>query len=373
MKKNILNIVVTGGPCGGKTTALDELTKFLRSYGYSVIVVAEAATELINSGIRPFGDNKLDVISFQSLLLDYQLAKEKIQRKAASISPSDKVAIIYDRGILDNRAYLDDEIFDELLKQKNMNESNILASYDVVIHLVSAAIGKEEYYTTANNKARTETIEEARNQDIKTRNTWRHHPNLNIISNDTLFNEKIEKTKNVIRAYLGEKEVLRKERYLVNISDIVFEKINREMVQEDIEEFVLNYDDEEAFVYTKNTIKGSSYYTCSRNIFEQDGSYRTICHTITKEDYAENLSKLKGSVIHEIRYNFIDDGERFRLTLYLLDDDCFAILERDVVNENRLSLPEFIKGAVNITSNHEYSNDSIYVDYNIKKIFNKKR
>ena len=254
-----------------------------------------------------------------------------------------------------------------------MNESNILASYDVVIHLVTAAIGKEEYYTTANNNARTETVEEARNQDIKTRNTWRHHPNLNIINNDTLFNEKIEKTKNVIRAYLGEKEVLRKERYMVNLSDILLDKINHETIQEDIEEFILKYDNEESFIYTKNTIKGSSYYTCSRNIFNLDGSYRTICHTITKDDYDENLSKLKGSIIHEIRYNFIDDGERFRLTLYLLDDDCFAILERDVVNENRLQLPSFIKGAVNITNNHEYSNDSIIVDYNIKKIFNKKR
>ena len=32
MNKELLNIVVTGGPCGGKTTALDELPKFISNY-----------------------------------------------------------------------------------------------------------------------------------------------------------------------------------------------------------------------------------------------------------------------------------------------------------------------------------------------------
>jgi hypothetical protein len=38
-----------------------------------------------------------------------------------------------------------------------------------VIHLVTAAIGAEKYYTTENNAARTETKEEARALDIKVR------------------------------------------------------------------------------------------------------------------------------------------------------------------------------------------------------------
>ena len=77
--KNIFNIVVTGGPCGGKTTALDELLKLLRSYGYTVYIVSEVATELINDGIR---------------------------REAALKCPNDNVAILYDRGVHDNKAFL---------------------------------------------------------------------------------------------------------------------------------------------------------------------------------------------------------------------------------------------------------------------------
>ncbi len=371
--KEILNIVVTGGPCGGKTTALDEIVKFLRVYGYTVYLVNETATELINGGIKPFGDYQLDIKTFQELLLDAQIAKEKTRRKAASLCSNNKVAILYDRGILDNRAYIDDETFDSFLNERKIKESDIIASYDIVIHMVTAAIGKEEYYTTANNNARTETVSMAREQDMKTRIAWRNHPNLKIITNDTLFDEKIEKVKNVIRAYLGEEEVIKKERYFVKLDNLNLDNCHNNMLREDIEEFVLNYDNLETTIYSKSNIKGSCYYTCSKNKFNSDGSYSTICRTISEEEFLNNSSKLKGTMIKEIRYNFIDDGERFRLNLYLLDTSPFAILERDVININRKSLPNFITYATNITNNHNYSNDSIYVDYNIKKIYEKNK
>ena len=370
--KKVLNIVVTGGPCGGKTTALDEIVKFLRSENYTVYLVNETATELINDGIKPFGDNKLDIVSFQSLLLDAQIAKENIRRKAALICSNDKVAILYDRGILDNRAYLDDDTFDEFLKSRGITETDILTSYDIVIHLVTAAFGKEEYYTTSNNQARTETVEMARKMDIKTRDTWKNHPNLNIINNDTLFDEKIEKVKNTIRLYLGDSEVIKKERYLVCIDDIDIEKASSSMLKEDIEAFVLDYDDLETIIYSKSTIKGSSYYTRVKNKFNKDESHAAVCRTINEEEYINNLHRLKGSLLNIVRYNFIDDGERFKLNIFKLDNNSFAILERDVVDLNRVKLPDFIKKYVNITNNRNYSMDSIFIDYNINKIFKKK-
>lgn len=50
--------------------------------------------------------------------------------------------------------------------------------YDAVIHLVSAAIGAEKYYTTENNAARTETIEEAQALDFRVLNAWVGHPTI---------------------------------------------------------------------------------------------------------------------------------------------------------------------------------------------------
>lgn len=44
--------------------------------------------------------------------------------------------------------------------------------YDAVIHMVTAAIGAERFYTTENNSVRTETPEQARELDIKVLNAW---------------------------------------------------------------------------------------------------------------------------------------------------------------------------------------------------------
>lgn len=368
MNKDILNIVVTGGPCGGKTSALNELTLLLRSYGYTVYLVDEVATELINDGIKPFGDNSIDIKSFQSLVFDAQISKEEIRKKAASFCPNSKVAILYDRGLLDNRGYIKDAIFEEIIKERNISETDIITRYDLVIHLVTAAIGKEEYYTTLNNSARTETPEQARMQDRKTMEAWRNHPNLKIVGNDTLFEEKIQKVKNYIRAYIGEEEVIKQERYIIDINDIDLNNFLHHMIKEVIEEFVLNYDNDEIEIFSKSTINGSSYYTCIKKKKNDDTK---ICRTISSNEYFNYRSKIKGNVIEKIRYNFIQDQERYRLDLFNLSGYPLAILERDITNINIKGIPNFIKNATIITNNRDYDDDSIFVDYNIDRIYKK--
>lgn len=369
MNKDILNIVVTGGPCGGKTTALTELTNLLRSYGYTVYLTDEVATELINDGIKPFGDNHLDSRLFQSLIFDAQLAKEEIRRKAAEFCPNSKVAILYDRGLLDNRGYISDEIFDEFLKERGMSEAEILTRYDLIIHLVTAAIGKEEYYTTINNSARTETKEEARLQDRKTMEAWRNHPNLKIVGNDTLFEEKVQRVNNYIRSYIGEDEVLKQERFLVDINDIDLKKFNHQMIKESIEEFVLSYDNDDIELFSKSTINGSSYYTCTK---KKKNDNTRVCRTISDLEYLSYRNMIKGDVINKTRYNIIDGQERYRLDLFELNST-FGILERDVTNYNKRQMPSFIEKRVDITNNRDFDDDSIFIDYNISKIYKKSK
>ena len=100
-------IVLTGGPCAGKTTALSTIEQELTDRGYRVLVVGESATELIKGCIRPFGDKPFDLLDFQRLILQYQLQKEKIYEQAVDMLPEDeKCVILYDRGIMDNKAYI---------------------------------------------------------------------------------------------------------------------------------------------------------------------------------------------------------------------------------------------------------------------------
>lgn len=52
-----------------------------------------------------------------------------------------------------------------MLNILGMNEIDMRDSYDAVFHMVTAAIGAEKYYTLDNNRARTESAEEAARLD----------------------------------------------------------------------------------------------------------------------------------------------------------------------------------------------------------------
>ena len=47
---NITRILLTGGPCAGKTTAMAAITQDLTQLGYKVLVVPEAATLIMKGG-----------------------------------------------------------------------------------------------------------------------------------------------------------------------------------------------------------------------------------------------------------------------------------------------------------------------------------
>lgn len=71
MAELIGKIVLTGGPCAGKTTALARIEEELTEKGYRVFIVSESATELIKGGIKPFGISSFDLLKFQELIFQY--------------------------------------------------------------------------------------------------------------------------------------------------------------------------------------------------------------------------------------------------------------------------------------------------------------
>lgn len=57
------------------------------------------------------------------------------------------------------------------------------ARYDCVVHLVTAADGAAEFYSTANNAARHEDVDEARAVDRRIRQVWLGSPNFVVVHN----------------------------------------------------------------------------------------------------------------------------------------------------------------------------------------------
>ena len=187
----ITKIVVTGGPCAGKTTAMSWIQNYFSKLGYTVLFVPETATELIGGGLAPWTCGT--GMDFQRCLLRLQLEKEKVFEKGASTMRADKVLIVCDRGALDNKAYMTDLEFAMIVSEMESSEVELRDSYDAVFHLVTAAKGAVQFYTTANNTARTETPEQAAMLDDKLIAAWTGHPHLRIIDNATAFEDKIKR------------------------------------------------------------------------------------------------------------------------------------------------------------------------------------
>lgn len=198
---SISKIVLTGGPCAGKTTAMTWIKDIFSEKGYTVLFIPETATELISGGVAPWTcKSNYDYQFFQMQL---QMSKEEIFFKAAATMETDRILIVCDRGQMDNKAYLSDEEFNNLIHQMNWDITNLKNRYDAVFHLTTAAKGAQEFYTTSNNSARTETVDEATALDDRIINAWMGHPYFRIIDNSTNFAGKMERLVKEIDVFLA--------------------------------------------------------------------------------------------------------------------------------------------------------------------------
>ena len=197
------SIVLTGGPCAGKTTTISSVKEDLENMGYHVLLLNECATELINGGIRPFGDNAIPVFDFQNEILNLQLYKEKRYLDIIKKLPDDtKCIILSDRGIMDSKAYLGEEMFTKLLDLNNLKENDLGHEYDLVIHMVTVATDIKNKYNKTTNTARFEDADEAIDLDKRTSDAWSRHSNVKVIEATEIIDQKIEKVKTIIDEYL---------------------------------------------------------------------------------------------------------------------------------------------------------------------------
>jgi len=196
----MLPIAITGGPCAGKTCALEFLERELKERGYTPIIVPECASTFIDAGIAPW---TVTLMGFQTAIFELQLAQEEIFGRAAE-RVEGKVALILDRGLMDGRGYVTDEQFRDLLVSHGIDPDpeKIFARYGAVFHLESTARGLSDAYTLENNEARMENVEEAVAVEDRTLKVWEGHPNRHIIQNEVRFEDKCAHLLNEVLAYL---------------------------------------------------------------------------------------------------------------------------------------------------------------------------
>lgn len=204
----IAKIVLTGGPCAGKTTTISRIEEHLVKKGYHVLVLNECATEMIKAGIRPFGDFAATVYDFENEILNLQLYKERRYKDfLKNYSDDTKIIILYDRGTVDVKAYLGEDNYNRMLKENNLKNEDLIKEYDLVIHMITVAADMENRYSNNNNKARFEDSREAIDLDKRTSDAWKEHPNLKIVPVCEYLEDKIQMAINYVDELLKEKDL----------------------------------------------------------------------------------------------------------------------------------------------------------------------
>ena len=361
--KRVYKIVITGGPCAGKTTALDRIRDDFTKKGYYVLTVPETATELISAGIAPWTQDSPD--TFQKILMKRQLEKEKLFFEIAKVLEG-KVLIVLDRGVLDGKAYMStDRAFDEELSKHGLDDTSAKARYDAVFHLVTAAIGAENHYTVGNNTARTESLGKSEELDRKVASVWESHKNFYVIDNENSisFEEKLNKLIYEISSFLGEAETVEIERkFLIEYPDIKWLENTANCRRLQIVQTYLVSDKDTEEIRVRATCENGCY-TYTKTVKKKITAIKRVEleKTISEEEYKKELENADSSKaeIYKTRYCIMYEGKKFEIDLYPFWKDR-AVMEIELCDENEMfNIPEEIKVIKEITGDENYKNSAI--------------
>ena len=358
--QTISKIVLTGGPCGGKSTALSRIEQIYTAMGYKVVFVSETATELITGGVAPWLINNVD---FQTSLLSMQLFREKTYEQLAGKLSDEKVLVVCDRGALDNKAYMSENDFLEVLSALNTNEVDLRDNYDAVFHLVSAADGAETFYTTANNEARTETIEQAIMLDRSLISSWTGHPHLRVIDNSTNFEEKIARLIREVSHFLGEPKPFEIERkFLIKQPDIkMLESLPNCQKIDIIQTYLVSPDSDSELRIRQRGCDGNYIYIKTEKRKISNVKRVEVEKRLSKSEYLSLLMNADTSLrqIRKTRYCLMFEQQYFEIDIYPFWNNQ-AIAEIELVNEDQqINFPDFINVIREVTDDERYKNSSL--------------
>lgn len=357
--KSITKIVITGGPCAGKSTAMSWIQEEFSKRGYGVLFVPETATELIMSGVAPWFMPNTD---FQRCVLRWQLDKEDVFEQVAQSLPQDKILIVCDRGAMDGRAYMTQPEFTSIMNDTGMSEIELRDEYDAVFHLVTAANGAEEYYTTSNNSARTETPEQARELDERLISAWTGHPHLRVIGNEQSFKDKMLALISEIASFLGEPEPYEIERkFLISYPDTRWLESNPACQKVEIIQTYLNSGDGEETRVRQRGADGNYVYTMTKKRTISGIKRVEVEKRLSQAEYLNLLMEADTSrhPIRKTRYCLTYDNQYFEIDVYPFWNNK-AIVEIELSDEgDEIRMPPQIEVIREVTDDQSYKNSAL--------------
>jgi CYTH domain-containing protein/predicted ATPase len=344
MDTDVPKIVLTGGPCAGKTTAISEMSTWARETGYLPIIVPEAATFLMAAGLDPRD------LNFQPAVLAHVVNTEASLEKYAQalMAKGHRPVLICDRGLWDQSAYMDVDEFRELCRLHDVQADKAKGDrYDGVIFMRSAAVGAERFYSSESNERRYESLAEAKVLDERTLHAWAGVSHLGIVDNrtDQTFEQKIRRTVAEFSRVLGIPEPMEIERKF-DVHDFAEDQLPKHSVKSEI---VQNYLLGEPGVTER--VRARSYggqwvFTHTIKQFVSSGvavERERIVSKVQYEDLLVRVDRVR-ETIRKFRHCFLYGNHHYELDVFLSGKRRGqAMLEVEVGSlEDEIVLPSFL-------------------------------
>ncbi|SEV83902.1 CYTH domain-containing protein [Prevotella sp. khp7] len=359
----IKKIVLTGGPCAGKTTALVKITEYFSGFGYKVFNVPEVPTIYSTAGWNYLTPNRNLYFEGERAILTTQLALEDQFAKLAEVCTK-PVLIVCDRGTMDISAYMKPEEWDTITGMAGTSPSELRERYDAVLHLVSAADGAEQYYTTATNATRYEQANEeglriARELDKKVIRAWTGHPHLRVINNHDDFDTKLNRVLKEISTVVGLPQPVHDER-------IFRVEVIGEIPECSVSEITQTYLVAEPgceIRLRRREWSGGKVVNVHRS--KKRISDKEIIETERQVDnnlYEQMLQQADPyrATIKKKRQSFIWKGQFFEIDSFQSPVDNLIMMEMKGLSEQEeVNFPPFIKVLEDVTGNSQYLNYNI--------------
>jgi CYTH domain-containing protein/predicted ATPase len=355
--QNIPKIVITGGPCSGKTTALAAIVQFCQNHGFHPVVLPEVATDLILSG---FDRTQL---SFQYFVVEKILFEESIRIKAVAEGhlPLNTV-LIYDRGLCDSEAYIGRSAFVEVLERNNLTLVEARDRYNGVICLDSAAVGAEEFYTLTNNAARNEGLQEARDLNERTKNAWMGSPHFKPIPNPKGmgFDAKIAECVKALARILGVPEPIENERKFV-VENVCLDQLPPHHVPiHIIQTYLVGIESGVERIRKRGQNGNYLYFHTVKKPHEGGGSIE-VDRFIDKQTYDTLILRkdMMRNCIEKTRYCFRHADHYCELDVFSRGLN-LVILEVEVHDmSDDIELPSYLGKLTDVTGNPSFSNHAL--------------
>ena len=360
LKNGVPWIDIEGGPCAGKTTALASICEWCQEHGFTPIIVPEAATNLIGSGLNP------TTTEFQEYVLREIVHAVTIRMNAIRDNNIKNPVLIFDSGFARGQAYVSKNSFEAALDTVGLSFMEARDVYDGVIFLDSAAVGAEKFYTTSNNKQRRETLEEAREINIKTHEAWIGTPHLKTIRNqeDQTFEMKIRECLKALARILGVPEPREIERKFL-LHDFEPNLLPESAVPIDIVQ-----------TYLVNSGTGTERVR-ARGQNDRYFHFHTIKHFIQTGESAEQDRLIGAGMydnllirrdtnklpIHKTRRCLVHEGNYFEIDSFHAHQEGCNIFEVEVHDlSDEIIMPEYLGEFTEVTD------DSAYTNYNMADV-----